>query len=435
MIPLNIQVFKVIILMGVMMTRYATSSLLMSLIILCLSGVAHSTEQLYNGRMEILVTSGKACEGFERLHDVSLVLHEEVGGALYGYFNGGVISIGRFSGNDPARLDVRYPYLDEQRASGHFMSLSRTDTTLVAELHDRHIDAAAEDCNFDLARLVLTRSVGVDAKARLAQMTGLFDAQLLRSQAVALAQSSGYAAALPYFERALALADTCIEKGSDQINSYLIGLATSYIWLDRSEEFNRLFDTRIMAMQDDGLRSVFSGYRIRGYMAAGLAALGRDEFDAAQAHFEQAYQLKPDNREVIAAVMSVHIRQGRYVEAVAFLKRTESIVVNETDRADIRAAMAMVLFKKAQKDDNDGNAPESENSLKQAVELDPATASYLIAFARQRHKAGHLDDAERLLEQGLARIKDPPSQEAILNARDKMRQTEMFLKKLRKAGH
>lgn len=416
------------------MSRHIYVSLLITLMILSLQGTAHSAVQLYTGRMEILVTSGKSCEGLPRTHDISLVLNEE-GNTLNGYFNGGAISIGRFSGNDPNRLDVRYPYQDDLRASGHFMSLLRSGSTLVAELHDRHVEAATDDCNFDHARLELTLTVDADAKARLVQMAGQFDAQMARSQAVAIAQSSGYVAALPYFEKALALADTYLEKDSDQINSYIVGLATSYIWLDRFEEFNKLFDTRIMSIQDEGLRSVFSGYRIRSLMNAGHAALVREEYDAALKYFEQANKLQPQNREALAAVMSVYVRSGRYPEAVAFLKQSESILKSENDRKDIRGAEAMILFKKAQQDDKDGNDPEAENALKQAVELDPGSVYYLIALARLRHKAGHLDEAERLLDQGLERFKDPPSQHEILAARDKMRQTEIFLKKIRKVGN
>lgn len=420
-----------------MMIRMTPVCLLMVLLVLSMTDSAQSAVQLYTGRMEILVTSGKSCEGLAGTHDISLAIKEDDKGGsagLSGFFVGEKITIGRFAGSDPAHLDVRYPFHDELRSSGHTMSITRSGSALVADLHDKHVDPAADECNFDHARLNLTRSVDGDATARLAQMAGQFDAQLARSQALALVQSSGYAAALPYFEKALLLADSFYEKGSDEINSYLVGLATSYIWLDRFDDFNRLFDTRIQAIQDESIRTVFSEYRVHTLLNSGRSALGREEYDPALKSFEQAYKLQPRDKEVIAAVMSVYVRSGRYADAVSFLERAETSLVNEPDRKDLRGAAALVLFKKAQKDDKDGNGPEAEKSLKRAMELDPGNVYYLIALARLRHKAGNFADAETLLDQGMKQYTDAESLNALRAARDRMQQTEKILKKIRKAG-
>jgi tetratricopeptide (TPR) repeat protein len=416
-----------------MMIRQTAFSLLTILLVLVLSNNAQASVQLYSGRMEILVTSGKTCEGLAKTYDVSLAFTEE-DGVVNGYFIGSGITIGKISGTGMARLDVRYPFQEELRATGHVMSLSRSDTMLVAELSDRHIDADAEDCNFDRARMELTRSVTGDAAAQMAQMTGLFDAQLNRSRAVSLVKSKGYEAALPHFERALVLADTFLAKDSDQLISYIVGLATSYIWLKRHDDFNRLFDTRITNIQDESVRSIFSGYRVRNLMNAGKSALGREEFEPALKLFEQACNLQPRNRDAIAAVMSVYVRSKRYTEAATFLERVESLQATDAERKDIRSATAIVLFKKAQQDDKDGLAPEAETALKRAMELDPDSIYSLIALARLRHKAGSLADAESLLDQGMERFTDVQSQKEIAAAREKMVQTELFLKKIRKAG-
>jgi tetratricopeptide (TPR) repeat protein len=368
---------------------------------------------------------------------VTLAISEEAGdnGVLTGYFVGGEISIGKFSGSDPAHLEVRYPFQDDLRASGHVMSISRSASTLIGELRDRHIDAAADDCNFDLARLELSRSVDGDAPGRLAHLAGQYEAQMARSHALAVAQSSGYDAALPYFEKALALADIHLSKDSDQITSYIVGLATGYIWLERFDKFNELFDTRIVAIQDEAVRSVFSEFRVRTLIGAGRAAVRREEFDQALKNFEQANKLQPRNREAIAAIMSVHMRSGRYTEAISFLEHSELLLKDDAARKDIRAATAMVLFKKAQKDDKDGNGPDAEKDLERATELDPGSVYYLIALARMRHKAGKPADAEALLEQGLARFSDLQSQNELRTAMEKIHLTEMMLKKIRKAGN
>ena len=418
------------------MIRQTLFTLLTTLLFLSPAYGARSAVQLYTGHITILATSGKSCEGLTGTHDLSLTITEAEsgGGGVHGYFVGSGITIGQFSGSDPAHLDVHYPFQDEFRSSGHYLSLTRSDSALIAELHDRHIDAAADECNFDLARLELTRSVDGDAAGRMMRMTGQFDAQLTHSHAVALVQSAGYEAALPYFEKALVLADTYFEKGSDQINSYIIGLATSYTWLKRFDDFDRLFDTRIMPLQDEALRSIFGPYRVGRLLAAGQMALRREEYDSALRSFEQAYKLQPQNMEAMAAVMSVQIHRGNYTEALSFLEQAEATLENEMARREIRSVIAMVLFKKAQKDDKDGKGTEAETALKRAVILDPGSVHYLVALARLRHKAGNLAEAEKMLDQGLEQFKDAQSQNEIIAARDKIRQTELFLKKIRKAG-
>jgi tetratricopeptide (TPR) repeat protein len=129
------------------------------------------------------------------------------------------------------------------------------------------------------------------------------------------------------------------------------------------------------------------------------------------------------------------MRSGRYTEAISFLEHSELMLKDDAARKDIRAATAMVLFKKAQKDDKYGNGPDAEKDLERATELDPGSVYYLIALARMRHKAGKPADAEALLEQGLARFSDLQSQNELRTAMEKIHLTEMMLKKIRKAGN
>ena len=68
--------------------------------------------------------------------------------------------------------------------------------------------------------------------------------------------------------------------------------------------------------------------------------------------------------------------------------------------------------------------------MRKAVALDPQSARYLGALARMRHKAGHFDEAEKLLNQGLDQITDQSSRREIMAVQEKLRQTEMIIKKL-----
>jgi thioredoxin-like negative regulator of GroEL len=418
------------------MFRQMLAQSLMVLLVSAIPASAHADVRFFTGHMDIVVTSGRSCEGLSGLHDVSLALATDGrdGSTLHGYFRGSGITIGRFSGNDPARLDVRYPFHDEPRASGHYLKLSLSGDRLAAELRDRHIDAAADECNFDLARLELTRSADADASVRLSRMAGQFDAQQNRSQALDLVQSSGYQAALPFFEKALTLADTFLEKDSDEINSYVIGLATCYVWLNRIEDFNRLYDARIMAIKDEPLRTVFSGYRVNSLLMSGRAALGREEFDSALKDFQQAARLQPRSRDAVAAALSVYLRSGRFSEALSFLEGIATALESVDERRGIHSAMSVVLLKKAQKNDREDKLPEAEADLKQALVLDPASVHALVALARLRHKSGSLDEAEALLDQGLAQFTDEKARDEISAARNRIRVTEMFLKKIRRTG-
>jgi tetratricopeptide (TPR) repeat protein len=433
MILINIQVF---ILRGSLMIRHSAVALLPLLFCLFSSLPAHAAVQLYTGQMDILVTSGKSCDGVAGKHDVTMVVTVADGeiSPLEGYFTGEGISLGHFSGTDPAHLDVRYPFHDEQRAAGHVLTILSMDGTVVAELRDRHAEETSEDCNFDKARLELVRDPTGDPLARQRQLAGLYNAQLNRSQALAISTKSGYPAALPYFEKALSLAESSLPVGSEQLTSYIIGLATCYIWMERFDQFNQLFDAKISVIPDESVRSIFSAFRIRPLMSAGRSALAKDEFDAALKNFEEAYKLQPQSSEAVIAVVSVYLRRDQYGEAISFLERTVSILKSEADRREVHTAMAMILSKKAQKEDKNGRGDEAEQSLKRAMELDPGSVYYLIALARQRHKSGSLHDAESLLDRGVELFKDDYSQKELQNARDRIMQTEMILKKIRKVG-
>ena len=59
---------------------------------------------------------------------------------------------------------------------------------------------------------------------------------------------------------------------------------------------------------------------------------------------------------------------------------------------------------------------------------------YLIVQARWRHKAGNYAEAEVILKKALDRFKDELSRAELNAAREKLRLTEMMLKKIRGNG-
>ena len=99
-----------------------------------------------------------------------------------------------------------------------------------------------------------------------------------------------------------------------------------------------------------------------------------------------------------------------------------------------RDAIAQVYYQKAGKSIKNGKQGEAEADMKQAIALDPDSVLYLIALARLRHQLGTLKEAETLLDGAMQHFKDAPQRSEIDSARQRLRQTETILAKLRQTG-
>lgn len=401
-----------------------------------LPGVSSAGMELYTGTMDVVSVSGKACAGITGSQTVSLILiRNEDGAVVSGYFGGQGFTTGKFTGSNSSRLEVRYPYHDEFKATGHFLSITANASGLLAELHDRHIEPDADDCNFDLARMTLKLTgAGEAAEARLKPMAGLFEAQLTRSEAFSLARAGNYDSALPLYEKALALAEPATGGSEALLAPYITGLANAYVKLGRFDAFNKLYDERIGAIRDEGVRTIFTGHRVSSLLKTGKAFLVREEYPSALESFQKACLLQPQSREAIAAVMTVHLRTGDFDSAIVFLEKALKNADVEKVRQDLRIALAHVHSLRSKKFEKEGKIAEAEADLKKADVLDSYSAQYLIALARLRHKAGSLAEAEKLLQKGLERFQLEASRQEIIAARARMRQTEAILKKLQRAG-
>lgn len=398
--------------------------------------VAHAAVEAYTGKIEIIDTSGKGCGGIKGTYSVSLVIRDddnETG--VTGYFEGDKISAGRFSGSDRSRLTVRYPYQDEFKAGGHFLAIMKSDKGITTELRDRHIEPTVDDCNFDLARMTLKPAVtGLSAAACFSRMADNFEAQLARSGAFFLARAGRYEAALPLYERALPLAESALGKDSPLLSSYIVGLANAYIKLGGFEDFDRLYDKRFATISDEGVRAIFTGYRVRSLLQAGKSSLKREEYTEALKAFQLAYTLQPQYKETIAAVMTAYLRTGKQDDAIAFLEGSMKRLDSDADRRELLTAISQVYYLKSVTSKKNGKSDEAEKDLKKAIELDPNAVLYQVALARLRHKLGSLAEAETLLARALDRFRDEASRREIISARERIRQTDMILTKLHKVG-
>ena len=397
---------------------------------------ARADLRLYVGNLDVVTTSGKACGGMRGRHPVSLVISIDYElNTFSGIFGGDSVAVGRLSGSSLEHLALRYPYSDPALAEGHTMKLSVTGAMLSGELRDKHIDAGADECNFDLARLTLRQSDQDEAAGTTYQkLSGQYEAQLARSTALSLLRSGAYAEAALNFEKALALADQAFPYNPPKLAPYLTGLANSYMRLGRFADFVNLHSERYPVIIDEAVRMIFNDYLMRSHLHLGRTAMGREEYSSALDHLKSAFAINHKNKDVIAAIMSVFVRSGQHDEAIAFLEQTEKMLENEPDRRDVRGAIALVEYQKARKEYKAGRFAAAEASLSKSIRLDPDTVQYPILLARWRHRTGSYSEAESILKKALDRFKDEASRSEIIAARDKLRITEKMLKKIRRSG-
>lgn len=396
---------------------------------------ADAEVRLFTGTLEVVTTSGKACAGSKVNHQISLVVgSSDSGDDIFGYVGGDAVTIGQLRGQSLSSLALRYPYPDE-RAVGHTLRIEINGSILNGELRDRHLDAAVDDCNFDLAHVkMLLDDSGEVAQKAYQRLALQYEAQLARSTAISISRTGTHNDAVPVFENALALADKLYPPDSERLTPYLTGLANSYIRAGKYTDFIALYNSRAGTLYDEAAQLVFSHHQIRSLLQVGRVALGSGEYQAALDNFRQALQIDYKNKDAIAATMSALVRSGQHDEAIAFLEETERKLDSDPDRKDVREAIALVEYQKARKDQKAGRFVEAERSLRKAIKLDPGTARYLVLLARLVHRSGKYTEADDILKRGLKTFKDEPELLELLEARDKMRDTELILALIRRSG-
>lgn len=412
--------------------------LLMSAVFCCCAvpvPAAHAEEQLFTGILEVVTTSGKACAGQKGKHQISLVINRDDSDAVVGYIGGDTVTVGQVRGTYPGSLSLRYPYTDPERAEGHSLQFEINGAVLTGELKDRHLDAAVDDCNFDLARIRLQLSDDDEATHTIYRhLSRRFEAQMYRSTALSISRTGANADAVHVYELALGLADSIYAPDSPHLVLYLTGLANSYIKTGRYQNFIDLYSTRIDFIRDEAVRLIFNRHQVRSLVQVGRAAMGREEYPAALENFRKALLIDYKNKDTISATMSALVRSGQHDAAIAFLEETEQKLDNEPDRQDVREAIALVEYQKARKELKAGRAAEAERSLRRAIKLDPGTAHYVAVLARWMHRAGKYSEAQTVLKRGLESFKDGPQRQELTEAREKLQLTEMILARIRRAG-
>lgn len=403
---------------------------------LFLPPAAGADVRLYTGDLEVVTTSGKGCIDRKGSHKISLVIGcGDADESFLGYIGGDTVTVGQLRGPSLGALSLRYPYPDAERAEGNTIRVETRGMILEGELRDSHLDAASSGCNYDLARITMMRAEGDDGATGVYQrLSRLYEAQLARATAIAISRTGEHAGAVHVFEKALALADTLYPPDSMQLIPYLTSLANSYMRAGRYLDFITLYNSRITNLRDGAAQLIFGHHQIRSLLQVGRAAMGREEYQTALDNFRQALRIDYKNKEAIEATLSALVLSGRHDEAIEFLEETEQKLDAEPDRHDVRDAIALIVYRKALNEQKAGRTAEAERSLRKAIKLDPDSAQYLVVLARWLHKAGNYSEADTLLKRGIDSFRDEPRRQELTEAREKLRQMEKMLAKIRRAG-
>ena len=403
---------------------------------LLLPYAAKADVRLFTGNLEVVTTSGKACAGRKGNHSISLVIGgDDSTDFISGYVGGDTVTVGQLSGSLLGAIAVRYPFPDVERAEGHTMRVEISGAALTGELRDRHLEASVDDCNIDLARVSLLLIDNDEAaNAAYKRLAKIYEAKLTRSTALSILRSGAHASAVHVFEKAIDLADGLYPPDSAQLTPYLIGLANSYFRTGRYQDFISLYDSRYASIRDDAVRQIFNHHQMRSLLQVSKAALMRADYQVALDNARQALLIDYKNKDAISATMSALVRNGQHDEAITFLEETEKKLDSDPDRKDVREAIALVEYQKARKEMKAGRAIEAERSLRKAIKLDSGTTHYLIVLARWIHKSGKFSEADAILRRGLDLFKDETRRQELTEAREKLRQTEIILAKIRMAG-
>ncbi|MCR9257920.1 MAG: heme biosynthesis protein HemY [Alphaproteobacteria bacterium] len=130
-------------------------------------------------------------------------------------------------------------------------------------------------------------------------------------------------------------------------------------------------------------------------------ALRRGDTDEAKKLVERAYRLRPETPWVIKAQLDIHIRDGKWSEALATLRQAASQRVMEVD--EIERKRAALLLERAKTSLAEGDRDRAMEDAKRAYEADPALSPAAALYARRLLEDGKDRRARKLLEEAYRR--------------------------------
>ncbi|WP_281874311.1 tetratricopeptide repeat protein [Geobacter hydrogenophilus] len=398
---------------------------------------------LYKGTLEVKATSGGACTGKEvgKVMELELVLDQSATGVT-GYFSGADIATGQFSGKDAGSLAVVYPFAEQELPEGHRLKLLLNGDSASGTLHERHLAATVDNCNYDLAQLKLTLA-GDDANTAWKTVEARFNASLARSQGQALYRQKKYAEAIPLYEKALTLREEADGKTAEAVGWFLNGLVRAYGNAGRLEEARKMLDDGVkrfhgvevgkaLAETDKWLIDLPETTLADRYFSQGRDLEDKQSYAEAiplyQKALEIAQRLRPhDVADIMAQLASCHMELQQWGKAELYYRETVDLKEKEYGPESIKLATSLnslaVLYYTT------GRYAEAEPLFTRALAIremvlgpeHPGTSTSLSNLAALYQATGRYADAEPLHKRALAIIEkalgpEHPDTASILNS-------------------
>ena len=369
----------------------------------------HAAPVLYSGELIVKKTSGKLCAGDETKKPLRIELGLDVTGQrVSGYFSGD-LATGKFSGPDPGRLAVIYPFFDKNLAEGHTLTLKIEENDILGTLREKHLEDTVETCNFDEAELKLTPSSG-DANAWFIATENRFRAEALRSEGRHWEKRRAYNQAIPLYLQAL---DIDRKFRPKKVANDLLRLAYCHKELRQWQQAEKYYKETIAIIEKENGPESKDLVTPLNYLARLYYSLGR------YADAEPLYQrvlvirekvLGPDHSDTAASLnnlASLYYQTGRYSEAEPLYKR--ALEIREKTLGQEHAVVATSLNDLALLYETTGRYTQAEPLFKQALAIaekalgseHPAVATGLNNLGLLYVATGHYAEAEPLYKRAL----------------------------------
>lgn len=137
-----------------------------------------------------------------------------------------------------------------------------------------------------------------------------------------------------------------------------------------------------------------------GNYVVGVALLGADSLDAAQAHLLKANELRPNDRSILISLASIHEKRSEYVEAEGYLSE---LFERSSDDPSILNFYAYLLAQMKV------DLPRAEKMARAALKHDPDNGYYLDSLGWIYYQMGEYAGAVAELERASDRVKDDPT--------------------------
>ena len=405
---------------------------------------ASAAVTLYRGEMELVVVSGKGCAEKDKAGSrIPIALALEQGGSaglFAGFFHGPDIARGRFSGDDPGRLQVVYPD-KPNRFPGDALVLAPAPGGLEGELREK-TEADPGGCYFEKAVLRLKQeATGSEAEAEYVRQGNLFSSEAYFLSGEALLQSDKADAAILDFTKSLDLRNSVNPRDPDRA-SPAVSIAIAHLVAGREAKARAVLrdlmqdrsgsgegQVKLRTSVSDSLCSEehylesdagqkaslrlmdivggeFGGLNgVAVPLAACYTEIARERADqegpeSAIEFFQKAVKLNPDNPDSITGVVMSYLDMENPAEGRAFLHEHAGKFIQAAGKDPYDTLLSYVYASEAQQEENNGNLVRAEELSREAIKSRPSERILVITLSRILRKEGRHAEARKLLEGG-----------------------------------